>query len=120
LIPYGKAIPATAENLKKFEARRAEFEQAAQASLAGAVARSEGLKDITLTITARAMEEGKLFGSVGIREIIQAFQAKNIKVEKREIIMPMGTIHSVGEYEIEVMLHSDVRIKVKVMIEAEK
>lgn len=120
LLPYEKAIPATKENLAKFESRRADLEKTAQEQLAVAQKRTEAFKDLVLTITARAMEEGKLFGSVGIRELIDAFKAKGIEIEKKEIELPTGPIHSIGEYEIGVMLHSDVRFKVKVIIEAEK
>lgn len=120
LIPYEKAIPATKENLAKFESRRVELEKLAQEQLTLAEKRALAFKDLVLTITVRAMEEGKLFGSVGIREIIDAFKAKGITVEKKEINLPVGLIHTVGEYEIGVMLHSDIHLKVKIIVEAEK
>ncbi|MGD9152217.1 MAG: 50S ribosomal protein L9 [Gammaproteobacteria bacterium] len=118
LIPQGKAVPATKENIAKFEARRAELEKAAAEALAAAQQRAEKFKGIELTIVRKAIEEGKLFGSVGARDIVDAFAEKGMTVEKREVILPEN-IHEVGEYEIELLLHSDVKVKIPVKIEAE-
>ncbi|OGT92919.1 MAG: 50S ribosomal protein L9 [Gammaproteobacteria bacterium RIFOXYB2_FULL_38_6] len=119
LIPYGKVILATAENLKKFEEHRAELEKAAQEVLAKAQERAKTLENLQLTVTANASEEGKLFGSIGPREIAKAAQAQNIVLEKSEIDMPEGPIHQVGEHEVAAHLHSDVVVKFKVLVAAE-
>jgi len=119
LIPGGKAVPATPENVSKFEARRAELEQAAAEKLAEAEARKGVLEGLSVTITHKAGEEGKLFGSVGTADIADAVSASGNKVEKREIRMPEGAIRQVGEYDIDVELHSDVIATMKINVVAE-
>lgn len=114
LIPQKKAAFATEKNLKQFEERRAEFEKNAQLALAAAQQRAVKLNDITLTITAMASEEGKLYGSVGIHEIRDALKDRDIEIGKNEILMPNGSIHSVGQYDIEIQLHSEVQAMLKV------
>lgn len=108
LIPQNKAVFATAENIKQFEEKRAELEKKAKQILAQAEQRAVKLNDINVAIPAMASEEGKLYGSVGPNEIKEALQKRSIDVSKREIVMPTGPIHSVGEYVVEIHLHSDV------------
>ena len=120
LFPKGKAKPATPENLKEFEARRAELEAAAAKALADAEARRDQLQDMVLTITANAGQEGKLFGSVSNVEVAETICATGINVERSEIRMPDGPIRMVGEYEIGVHLHTDVDAVVKVIVEGEE
>ncbi|MGE0080248.1 MAG: 50S ribosomal protein L9 [Thiohalomonadaceae bacterium] len=109
LIPQGKAVLATADNLAKFEARRAELEKAAAAELAEAQARAEKLAALgEVTITAKAGEEGKLFGSVGTADIAEAITAAGVEVAKSEVKLPEGALRHTGEYSIELVLHSDV------------
>ncbi|MBU0456173.1 MAG: 50S ribosomal protein L9 [Pseudomonadota bacterium] len=119
LIPQSKAVIATPANVKEFETRRAELEKQAQESLAAAQKRAEQFNGLEITIAVKAMDEGKLFGSVGVREIVDALQAKNIEVEKKEINMPSGAIQQIGEYDITIRLHSDVTATIKVIVEAE-
>ena len=119
LIPQGKAIPATEENLRDFETRRAELEAAANEKLGEARMRAEKLVDLTVTIAANAGEEGKLFGSVGTRDIAEAITAAGVEVVKSEVKLPQGTLREVGEYEIDVQLHADVIQSLKVTIVAE-
>jgi large subunit ribosomal protein L9 len=116
LIPQGKAIPANKENLAKFEAKRAELEKVAADTLAAAQERAKQLEGLSLTLVREALEEGKLFGSIGARDIVEAMAEKNIKIEKREVILPSGNIHEIGEYEVEVLLHSDVKVKIPVKV----
>ena len=121
LIPYGKAVPATADNLKSFEKRRAEFEKAAAESLAKAEKRAEEFNELVVIMTRRvADEEGKLYGSVGPQDIAEAVAAMGIKLEKREITMPTGPIRTLGEFVVDVQLHSEITAVVKIQIEAEK
>ena len=121
LIPQGKAVFATAENLADFEARKAELEQKAATELQVAQERAEKVNALAaITLTALASDEGKLFGSIGIRDIADAIVAAGVIVEKNEISMPEGPIHTLGEYEVDVLLHSDVIAKVAVVIAAEK
>lgn len=119
LFPYGKAMPATKENMAEFEKRRASLEKAAAELLAKAQKRAEALASLAVKIGANASEEGKLFGSIGARDVAQAITKAGIEIEKREVNMPEGPIRQVGEYEIQVQLHSDVKATVKITIVAE-
>jgi large subunit ribosomal protein L9 len=116
LIPYGKAVPATTTNVAEFEQRRAEFEARANETLAAALARKGRLEGASVTIKANASTEGKLYGSVGPREIAEAFSAAGMPMEKSEVIMGEGAIRRVGESEVEVHLHADVNTSVKVIV----
>jgi large subunit ribosomal protein L9 len=119
LIPYGKAVPATAANVAAFEAKRADYEAKAAGIHAAADARKAGLEGIEVTIAANASTEGKLFGSVGTRDIADALTAAGHKVEKAEVIMGEGPIRRTGDFEVVVHLHADVETKVKVHVVAE-
>ena len=119
LLPQGKAVPATAENVAQFEAQLAELEEVAKERLGGAENRAGTLTDVAITITANASEEGKLYGSIGPREISDALQAAGHKVEKSEVIMGEGPVRVTGEYEIHLQLHADVETLIKLTVEAE-
>ena len=120
LIPQGKAKFATAENLAEFEARRAELEAEAASALAAAEERKSKLNGLTVTIPAKEAGEGKLFGSVGNVDVLEALTALGHQVEKREIRMPDGAFRQVGEHNIELHLHSDVNATVTISIVAEE
>ena len=119
LFPKGKAKAATPDNLKEFEARRAELEAAAAKVQAEAEARRDQLQDMVITIAANAGQEGKLFGSVSNVEVAEAISATGVVVERSEIRMPDGAIRMVGEYEIGVHLHTGVDAVVKVIVEGD-
>ncbi|MFC4727587.1 50S ribosomal protein L9 [Coralloluteibacterium thermophilus] len=119
LVPQGKAVPATEANIAEFEARRAEYEAKAREQLEGAQARLAKLEGASVTITANASTEGKLFGSVGPRDIAEAFTAAGMPLEKSEVVMGEGPIRRTGEYEVAVYLHADVETTVKVVVEGE-
>lgn len=119
LVPYGKAVPATKDNLEAFEARRAELEKAAAEKLASAEARAEKLNGAAFTISSKAGDEGKLFGSIGVRDIADAISTSGTEVEKSEVRLPEGPLRAVGEYDIELQLHSDVTAEVKLTVVAE-
>ena len=120
LIPQGKAVFATEANIADFELRRADLEAAADAKLAEATGRAAKLAEIgTVTINAIAGDEGKLFGSVGTRELEAAINAAGGEITKSEVNLPEGALRNVGEFAIEVQLHSDVTQSVTVVIEAE-
>ena len=120
LIPYGKAVPATASNVADFESRRAELEAAAAEKSAAAQGRAAQLAELDVTIEANAGEGGKLFGSVGTRDIADAISAAGVKVSKSEVRLPEGVIRDLGAYEIAVQLHSDVTQIVKLSVIAEQ
>jgi len=120
LIPQGKAVFATEANIADFELRRADLDAAADAKLAEATGRAAKLAEIgTVTISAIAGDEGKLFGSVGTRELEAAINAAGGEITKSEINLPEGALRNVGEFAVEVQLHSDVTQSVTVVIEAE-
>lgn len=116
LIPYGKAVPATADNVAAFEAKRAEYEAKADAILAAASKRKDEFEGASVTIMANASAEGKLFGSVGARDIAEAFTKAGHKLEKSEVVMGEGSIRRIGEFEVVVHFHADVESKVKVLV----
>ncbi len=119
LVPQGKAVPATAANVAEFEAKRADYEAKAKAVHDDAEARAAKLEGASVTITANAATEGKLFGSVGPRDIADAFTAAGLPLEKSEVIMGEGALRNIGEYDIVVKLHADVQTTVKVVVQAE-
>ena len=112
-------MPATADNVAQFEAKRAEYEAKANAHLADAEARKAKLEGATVTIAANASTEGKLFGSVGPREIAEAFTAAGFPLEKNEVVLGEGPLRRTGEFDIEVRMHADVGTTIKVVVEAE-
>jgi len=120
LVPQGKAVPATESNKAEFEAKRAEYEAKAQAIHADADARKAKLEGASVTIAANASTEGKLYGSVGAREIADAFTAAGLPVSKSEVILGESAFRNIGEYDVLVHLHADVETTVKVVVEAEK
>jgi large subunit ribosomal protein L9 len=120
LFPQGKAVPATKINVEKFEQRRAELEAASADKLIAAQARADKLNALeNLTIAAPAGDEGKLFGSVGTRDIAQAITDAGVEVTKAEVKLPEGTLRDTGEFEIDIQVHSDVMANVKLTIIAE-
>jgi len=119
LIPTGKAVLATAENVHVFDDRRAELEKAEAEKLAAAQARAESLAEVELTVTANAGEEGKLFGSIGPRDVADLVSATGVDIIKSEVKMPDGPIRTVGEYNIAVQLHSEVTGSVHLIVVAE-
>ena len=119
LIPKGKAVRANEENRAVFEGRRAELEKAAADQLAEAQGRAAKLEGLSLTLVVKAGEEGKLYGSVGTQDIADAISAEAIEVVRAEVRMPEGVIRSIGEYEIDVQLHSEVTVSIAVAVVAE-
>ncbi|MFC5740672.1 50S ribosomal protein L9 [Dyella tabacisoli] len=120
LIPQGKAVRVNAANLEAFEKRRAEYEAKANTQLADAEARKAKLADVSVTITAHASPEGKLYGSVGPREISEALAAVGQSVHKGEVIQGEGPIRNTGEFDVVISLHADVQTSVKVIVVGEK
>ena len=116
LIPQKKAVPATAENLEVFEARRAELEKIAGGKLLEAQSRAETINALSVSIETKAGEEGKLFGSVTVRDIAEAAEAKGVALEKSEIRLPQGPIRELGEFEIDVHLHPEVDAILKLAV----
>lgn len=119
LIPTGKAKYATAANIAEFEARRAELEKLSAEAIAAAEARREKLDGMVVTLTALAGAEGKLFGSIGTQHIADAVTAAGVEIERKEVRLPEGALRQIGEYDVELHLHSDVNATIKVVINGE-
>ena len=120
LLPQGKAALATPENMKQIEERRAELERVAAEELAKAKERAKAFDSLEVVIPANAGSEGKLFGSVGPIDIVEALAAVQVEVERAEIRMPEGPIQEVGEFPIGVHLHTDVDVEVLVKVVGEE
>lgn len=108
LIPQGKAVSATAEKLAEFEQRRAELERKEAEVLAAAQARAEAIANLALTIAQKAGDEGRLYGSIGTKDIADAATAAGVAIDKQEVRLPSGPIRHTGDFEITVHLHGDV------------
>ena len=119
LIPKGKATEATPANLARFEARRAELERIAAELLAKAKARAEQLAELIVTLSVKTGSEGRLFGSVGAADIANAVSAAGIELQKHEIRLSTGSIRQIGEYDVDLLLHPEVKTQIRVNIIAE-
>lgn len=119
LIPQGKAVAATPKKIKEFEERRAELEKLSAEKLTAAFSRGEELSKLNIVIAHKTGDEGRLFGSVGTQTIAEAISAAGIKIEKHEVRMPKGVIRHIGEYEIDINLHTDVIVTLPIKIVAE-
>ena len=120
LLPAGKATLATAENIKRFETRRAELLARANDELSQSTARAEAFKDFKLTITAKAGTEGRLFGSVGTADIAEHSTKAGHALARSEVRLPGGPLRVVGEHNVQLHLHADVNIELPVIIVAEE
>ena len=120
LIPQGKAVPATAANVASFEARRAELEAQAAEKLANAEKRAEQLKELELTLAVKAGDEGKLFGSIGTRDLADLISSTGIEANKSEIRLPDGPLRTVGTFEITLQVHADVTTSLTVHVVPEE
>lgn len=120
LLPQRKAVMATKENIAKFEKQRAELEKKAKEMLTLAQARAEGLQKLTIIIAVRATEEGKIFGSVNTRDVVEAIKNAGGKIDKKEVILTKGPIHELGDHEVRLQLHTDVNLPMVIKVIAEE
>lgn len=120
LIPQKKAVPATPENVEKFEAQRAELEKAQADTLKAAQARANALKEFSISISAKAGTEGKLYGSIGTAEIAAAISEAGELVKKQEVRLPEGALRELGDHEVMLHFHSDIDVSVTVSILADE
>lgn len=117
LVPQGKAVYATEGNVTQFEARRAELEAKEADALSASEARKQALLALgTVIINAVAGEEGRLFGSIGTRDIAAAITEAGVEIHRSEVALPMGVLRQTGEYDIEIELHSDVAAVIKIVV----
>ncbi|MEC4725649.1 50S ribosomal protein L9 [Shewanella sp. D64] len=120
LLPQGKAVVANAANTEVFEARRAELEAKLVAGLTAANERAEKLNALEgVVIASKAGDEGKLFGSIGNRDIADAVTAAGVELAKSEVRLPLGALRTTGEFEVEVQVHTEVKTTVKISVVAE-
>jgi large subunit ribosomal protein L9 len=119
LVPQGKAVAATAKKIAEFEARRAELEKAAAEKLSAAQKLGNELSKLQIIITHKAGDEGRLFGSVGTNNIADAITEAGIAIEKQQIRLPHGAIRHIGDYPIDINLHSDVIVTLSIKVAAE-
>jgi large subunit ribosomal protein L9 len=119
LVPQGKAVPATAKKIAEFEERRAELEKAAIAKLNAAQARGAALAKLAVVISHKAGEEGRLFGSIGTHNIAEAITKAGVELGKHEVRLPNGAIRHIGEFPIDINLHTDVVATISIKVVAE-
>ena len=119
LVPEHKAVPATKDNIEHFDSRRGELQRLADEKKGAAMDRAEKLSEISLTLAVKAGEEGKLFGSITVRDIADAVTARGVVLEKSEVRLPDGPIREVGDFEVGVLLYSEVEAIIKVSVIAE-
>lgn len=120
LVPRGKAVPATHDNLANFEAQRAKLEQAATERLTKAQEKASEVEAVHVTLNARAGDEGKLYGSIGTFDIAKAYQEKGVQLERQDIRLPNGPIREIGDFEVSCQLHAEVVAIAKVTVVAEE
>ena len=120
LIPQGTAMAVNEGNLATLDAKRAELEAKAQTALTAATQRAETLEGMQVEIAMMASEEGKLYGSVGTREIAKAVSDAGFEIEKRDVRLPSGPLHSLGEFEVQIQIHGDVVANVNIAVVAQK
>lgn len=116
LIPQGKALPATEANIAKFEARRAELEAQEAKELSEAQKRADALTDVNVIMRAKSGDEGKLFGSIGTRDIAEALTKSGLAVDRAEVKLPEGAFRQIGEYTVTIQLHHDITANILVSI----
>ena len=119
LLPQGRAVLANESNVAEFETRRAELEKAEKEQFDAATARAEGLNQKVVAITAKAGDEGKLFGSVGTRDISEAAEAAGLTLDKSEVRLPEGPLRTTGEHEVQCQVHAEVFATITVVIAGE-
>ncbi|MFA9485599.1 50S ribosomal protein L9 [Moraxella haemolytica] len=119
LIPQGKALPANEANIAKFEARRAELEAQEAKELQEAQKRADALADVNVIMRAKSGDEGKLFGSIGTRDIADALTKSGLEVDRVEVKLPEGPFRQVGEYKVTIQLHHDISAEILVTILSE-
>lgn len=120
LIPVGKAVPASPENIKEFESRRAELEQAQKDTLGVTMDRAEKLNATEIILTRIAGEEGRLFGSVSVTDIVEAVTALGVELSKNEVRLPTKALRAVGEYEVNIHLSAEIDAQIQVNIVAKQ
>lgn len=119
LLPTGKAVFASRDNIARFEEQRAAIEKSAAETLTKAQARAAALQDVTVTIAHKAGDGGRLFGSVTTREIATALTTAGHAVDKQELNLPEGAIRNLGSFPLDVNLHADLVARITVEVVAE-
>ena len=119
LIPQKKAKRATPAAMAEFEARRAELEKAAAEKLAAAQGVADKMNGTAVTVARKAGMDGRLFGSVGNADIAEALKVAGFDVDKAAVRMPDGPLKTIGEFPLDIALHTDVLANISVNVVAE-
>ena len=119
LLPQGKAIPANDENLKVYEAEKAELMKAEEQKITSAREIYEKLNDLSLELKVAVSEEGVMYGSVGTKEISEGLEAQGFEIERQSIRLPDGSLKEVGESKIDIELHAEVIASINLSLKAE-
>lgn len=120
LLPMGKALPASASNLERFEAEKAKLKLILDDQLLAAKTRATEITATQLSFTVNASDEGKLYGSIGTADISRAFKEKGLEVKRQEIRLPTGPIRELGDFEIDIQPHAEVTCTVKITVLSDK
>ncbi|MFU8877012.1 MAG: 50S ribosomal protein L9 [Wenzhouxiangellaceae bacterium] len=121
LLPRGKAVPATRENLERFESEREELQRQAGDKLAAAEARREAIDGLeAVDFHVKISPEGRLYGSISAREIADRLTEMGYPVEKAEVDQPEGPIRETGEFTVGLILHADVITEVSIRVVGEE
>lgn len=119
LFPKGKAVPATPDNLARFEQQRADLERQQLDAEGAARARADSLQGTVVTIIAKAGPEGKLYGSVGPSDIAEALTRAGTPIERREVRLADGPLRMLGDHAATLQLYAEVAINITVQIKPE-
>jgi len=116
LIPQKKAAFASDKNIKEVEAKKDELAAASEDILTQAQARAKDIEGSECEIKVPVTEEGALYGSVGTREIAEAFSNNQIQIDKSEVQLPDGPVKEIGDHNIMISVHPEVSIEVLVKV----
>ncbi|MGQ9656160.1 MAG: 50S ribosomal protein L9 [Thermodesulfobacteriota bacterium] len=115
LIPRKKALPATPQNIQKMEKMKKEMEAARSKARSDAEKLSERIRSLSVTLSRKAGEGEKLFGSVTSLDIQRALKEQGIEVDRKKILL-QEPIKSLGVFHVPVRLHPEVTTEVKVWV----
>ena len=119
LIPQKKAMFANDENIKIVEAKKAELAAESEDLKVKAQAAADSISGNEIVIKVSVSEEGTMYGSIGTREIEEACQQADIKIDKSQIQLPEGPIKEIGEHSVSISFHQEVSTEIIVKVESE-
>jgi large subunit ribosomal protein L9 len=120
LMPSGKAIPATEENLKVYEAEKAQIAEIENKKIAEAKDLDNKLSGFTLEIQVAVTEEEVMYGSIGTKEISESLIENGFEIDRQAIRLPEGVLKDLGNFELDIELHPEVISKINILLKPEK